>query len=763
MGMFSGKKRTTVTGIHQRLLEDSNFTYSSKIAITQWIWENSGKLGVDLDGLDLSDYFIEASQKALPKRFNKIYRFASKPDKYYYGLPVSHLTTDPEDQLLQESTAYLNQKHDTQISIYSYELGARDFYTEAWIKLVNDYGYDSKTNELTTLSKEYKYKCYLQDAYLTLSENTLEEYQDIGFNSPTIPFNYGKYFDREQDISREQSSYAKGEKDTLTIIFGIEKFYLPEPDVNSIGNSGYVDYLTEVEVKELSIDLSYINPELKERDNILPDNDWVYITYTVNDVYYWFAYEYMSGGIESIDKALKSKESFGEYYPRLYIRLNQKDIEDYDNKSKEKKDVRKILKKLDLRLSDVTKQLHQSVGDAYHNVRGLYLFMGARVNDAKQDKVIAEYCFNYFKRLHEVVGDDKGAVQVIQDKASSQTLKYEQMVHSNHVGKVAEVGDYILQIDVSTHKTKRGLLRRKEYHKSYVHRFIHQIDETSYEQIHVYNLAQSTWISGYDFTKLGYDEELVIPIDRSIINHLTPKERELFFYKSFHIAMLHVLVTKSKWYQRGAFKVLLAVIAVSITIASSGAGTTFLSMIKTATTNAIKAITSSYIVDKVTREAVKHGLNPKLAGLISFAVSLASVTVSVGMDFSKVLTAPNIMRAVNKSFNIYNKMISADYTNTMKQFQDLNTLTNQRNQLVSDRQKLLTTKVFNPTQELLKSNFTPTVNLYETVEMFYDRHYGFNVVKASHGLIEHFVLNSLANKQLQQYNPEDVENILLIE
>lgn len=749
MGIFSSKKKTTITGIHQRMLSDDNFTYSSQMAVTHWMWENSGKAGVDLTGKDLSDYLIEASQQSLPRKFDKLYRWASKPDKYHFGLPKSSLTQEPQNQILTACINHLSYSHGGKIQVYQFKLGDRDFYIEAWHKLVEHYGYDTSTNELTKLSEKHGYPCYLKDGYLALSQLTKDEYKNVGFDNQAIPFNYGKYFDREENISREQTAPITAISDHMVITYGFEMDVLPEANWGNLEEAQYVEYTKEHVTKTIQIDLSYVNPEYKDGDEIQQDNDWIYITYLFNDDYYWFRYEYLSGGIASIDNALTATEAIGEYYPRLYIRLNQSDIMDWHKDTPDKKDTVAIFDKLNLDLTEITKQMHQSVGGEYGNVRGLYVFMGVQVNASKNQSALAEYCFNYFKKLYDLSGG-KGLLQTIQDKQSSQVLSYHRMTLLEHDGVIS-----------NEHRP----LRKNEYclhTKPNTHIFYHQITSDKYIALCVIGLNQTTYLSGYGFNKGGDDGELVIPIDRSIIKHLTNKERELLFHKSLHVAMIHVRVTKTKWYQRKGFKVLLSVIGVAIGIFTGGTGMPLIQLIKTATLSAIKAIAISYAVNALVSVAVKLGLNPKIAGVIAFVASISLTGMANGFDFSKVLTAPNIMKALNQSFNFYEKMLQVQYQDTLNQMKQLDNKMANQNELLKEKQKLLDTKVFNPTQEMLRSNYTPTVNLFETPDMFYDRHYNYNVVAVSHGLITNFVQGSLKNKQPYQPKQQDIEDVLII-
>lgn len=748
MGLFSGKRRETITGIQQRMTSDDDFKYSSQIAVAHWIWDSKSKR-------DLSEYLIEGSQSSLPRRFDKLYRYAKKEGKYHYGLPTSHLSQEPENQILDATTNHLKNYHGGEIQVFHFAIGDKDFYMEAWHKLVTQLGYDTKTNELTVLSQEVGYPCYLYDGYLVLTENTQKEYSEIGFRNKGLPFNYGKYFEREESIITIQTPHITGNTDHMIITYGYD-------DTSGVKQA----------TKE--IDLSMVNPELQEGDVIPLENDWVYMTYIYDDGYYWFRYEYGSGDIVEIDNALTASEGFGEYYPRLYVRLNQSNLYSWHKDNKARKDTIKMFKKLDLDLKEITDGLYNSIGSEYWDTRGIYLFMGVQVNASIKEPAIAEYCFNYFKRLFDIskkvdvyktiqetdntgrvvnkqVLDDTiqrcmGGVQTIQDKASTQTLHYGFIDITEHTGVITDVGKF------------SSKPRENNYHI-----FIHQKSEDTYIKVAVQGLHQRTYLSGYGFVKWADDADLVIPIDRSIIHHLTGRERELLFHKSFHVCILHVKVTKTKWYQRGAFKVLLAVIAVAITIATKGAGTPLAQMIKSAAISALKAVAVSYAVNALVKVAVKLGLSPKLAGVVAFVASLALTAGVSGFDFSKVLTAPNIMKALNQFFKFYEKMLQNQYLDTINQMRRLQDTVKDRNELLKEKQKLLNTKVFNPSQELLRSNYTPTVNLFETPDMFYDRHYNYDVVAVSYGLITDFVSGSLANKQLYYPPQEDIEDVLIIE
>ena len=233
------------------------------------------------------------------------------------------------------------------------------------------------------------------------------------------------------------------------------------------------------------------------------------------------------------------------------------------------------------------------------------------------------------------------------------------------------------------------------------------------------------------------------------------------------INLLHVKVTKKKWYQTAIFQAIIFVIGVVISVMTSGAATSGYMAIAKATVVAIaKGIALTLAVQVAIKIAVKLDLAPEIVAAIAMIVSIVAMAYGGGgnSDFSKVLTAPNIMKALNTSFEWYQKMLVVQITDIQKQMQSVSLEYLNKAERLKETQKLLDTKVFELSHELLRSNYTPTVNLFDTVEMFYSRHNNFNVVEASHGLITDFVDGSLTlRKGLYQPISESIDDVLLIQ
>ena len=232
------------------------------------------------------------------------------------------------------------------------------------------------------------------------------------------------------------------------------------------------------------------------------------------------------------------------------------------------------------------------------------------------------------------------------------------------------------------------------------------------------------------------------------------------------INLLHVKVVKKKWYQTAIFQAVLFVVGVVITVMTSGAAANgVLAVAKAIAVAVVKGAILTLAVQVAIKLAVKAGLSPTHVAIIAFvATIIAGAYGNSGFDFSKILTAPNMMQALNASFGYYQKMLAVQIQDIQKQMNDIFLEYQDKAQRLKETQKLLDTKVFEIHHELLRSSYTPQVNLFETVEMFYSRHNSYNVIEMSHGLITNYVDGSLNQKKGLYYSEtQNVEDVLLIQ
>jgi hypothetical protein len=153
MGWFSSKKKTTAYIATQSMLEDSDFKSSREYAMQDYLFSNNKP--------DLTETLIKYQNNSTPRKFKRVLSFAKAPDGYIFGLPTTSKLIDKKKSLTDLLVAYLSTQEGSAVSILYSVIGDKDFNHYAWLKLVNTYGYNGKTNELTVLSAQKGTPCYL--------------------------------------------------------------------------------------------------------------------------------------------------------------------------------------------------------------------------------------------------------------------------------------------------------------------------------------------------------------------------------------------------------------------------------------------------------------------------------------------------------------------------------------------------------------------------------------------------------------------------
>lgn len=878
MGRLFGSKRVdTPYSIAQRMLEDKDFKYSSDYAMQTWIFANDS-LDMSFGKKSLADYLIEARQNNLPHKFDKAYRYASKPERYTIGLPTSSISKDPKKSILNALERYLANKYTTDVTMQYAIIGDKNFYHMAWQRLIDKYGYSGLNNELKILSAQHNTPCYLLKGQLTLTERTLKAFTDL--SQYGLSTDYGKCFDREQDTSRSQKDILQGDTDKFEFTYAyaepIFDITNPEPVViNRFTDNrviGYAEYNSTVEIyktgillhtlqatdtgyftqvfadtpegeyvfvckdkinnisigvtqtypftnpnpvtkgskptgtqkiiqQEVTIDLSDINPVLNEGDKLPKSYDTIQACYLVDKEYKWFTYDYLSGLKPDIDSSLTFDDDVGEYYPRFYTRINQQNVVEYAKDDTKKKQIAKLYKSAGMDLADITKKVHEGIGDNVWDSRFVFIHLCAAINKQKDDIVVAEYLYRYFQRLFEkcdviipepittitkdIFGhkiatttqppvdpnNKKGLLQDIADGTYAQTLVFDGIRQYRQIGKATfstgkelSKGQYVIKVaEVVTRPDRFFPIKHTE------HQIYYQIEDNTYSIIRIKQLALHNRFWGHTVTASGNDENLVIPLDRLLVKDLHYKERELLFNKCLHVQVSLIKTTKVKWYQRKIFKVFMAIVAIGLAFVFPPAGATLGSTLVAAATNVAIAMAISLAINLVLKVAVDLGLNEEVAGIIALITGLVIASYTGQFDFA--MTAQNIMYAVNTTFQIANKVMAIELQQIQQEMENFAQYAKTAQEKLSKAQELLGTGVMPLGLDLLTSPITSSlyINLGETAQEFYTRTTLVDVRELTQNIASDYVkittqLPSFRTlmKKLQQQQQASVQEVLLI-
>ncbi|MFB6349633.1 hypothetical protein ACFBZI_09385 [Moraxella sp. ZJ142] len=273
----------------------------------------------------------------------------------------------------------------------------------------------------------------------------------------------------------------------------------------------------------------------------------------------------------------------------------------------------------------------------------------------------------------------------------------------------------------------------------------------------------------YNGNKSGYDaqgiENAWLPVIRPLLNYLTPAERDDLIRRSMRLHWYTEAWAKvpRKWYKKSiqVSAIVGAAISALITWGQDGGS------LSAAFISAGKALLIGLAVDKLVDIAVKVGIiSPRLATIVKIVISLVTASKGAGWDFSKILTAPNIMKVVNGAFDYYSKKQAHEVQQLHKQLQENQADYDSKVKYLKDKQALLETGVAKDAHLYLNMpSYKPQINLFETPEMMYARHNNFNVIGISHGLISHLSDGLYTKRQpIQEVRDitQEVEDVLLI-
>ena len=778
MGLGTTKKKLVAYTAIQRLIADDDITTSSKIGLLKYQAATSESTRISLKDKSLAEYLRESAKDALPARYRKAYNYANT-GQYAYGLP----TADSIDIQSTDINAVIKDYIETSLSrtvtmVYA-NIGDANYYHFLWHKLINNYGYNPTTNELTTFSSSVGFPCYLNTAKLFFGYYTVNAYetgqalsqqgfstesgacltrsQDLGRTFVGIDVNTGvddayveasyKYIEIVPDTTPPPQPIVNtlstttingyGEKDsTLDIYVNSVLLTTITADANGYFNHTFSPAIVNADVvgivvKDAALNTSsvldtvvpYTNPSpatvgsdatvtevehtvsftfdfldyissakpvipaepedtptvVTGDDSYAPDYDFIQACYTYTELGVthigYLTYAYGSNTNAALEDLFNVGTAFGEFYPRLYIRLNnQKLTETLSTTSSEYKSSKRLGKLLGMGWQEVSDSLHKSLTDSGQDpseVSQMFIGLAAPMNTS--DVAIIEYLYKYWNRVYDelttlspkaiytAINGKVGTTYAIKDNVYTHFIGFDVVSKHTVTGSIGVVGSFNTTyvnayIDSTNNYTQgTGVEGYTENSRVYVpnhHIYRFQTNSTSYVEIRVYSARSVHSFSGTSTTAVGTDENLVIPIDKSLINTLTQKEKEILFNKSFYVFVNIAKIIKIKWYARGAFKIVLTVIAVAIAVFSVGSGAPLSAYLIAI----VEAVAISLAIKLVIKLLVKLGVSVQLATALAIIAAIATgYSAYTGNDVIG-LNAIQLLQATSYAFELSAKI-----------------------------------------------------------------------------------------------------------
>lgn len=507
-------------------------------------------------------------------------------------------------------------------------------------------------------------------------------------------------------------------------------------------------------------------------DAFVQDYDYIQACYTyvvgaVTHIAY-LTYEHGSGTEPDLDDLFTLTTSTGEFYPRLYARLNSQSLPTtLSPTSDEYKSSRTLAKLMGIDWVDWSATLHSSIDDIA-DVSQIFLTIAAPMNTS--DPVIIEYQYRYWSKIFDELtttvttgtlagtGAKIGKVMGIADTQYTNSIVFSAVNITTVIGTIGDVGTYnseyvnATRAYVTTHyapSTGRGtysLGGSPVLPAHHVYRY--QDTLTTYKEVQVFGATSIHNFSGMWTTSVGTEENLIIPIDKTALPNLTSKEREILFGKCFYLVINLTKVIKTKWYERGVFKAVMVVVAIAITVFTGGlAGGVGAFLINLATNIAIAALINIIITALVRTGAVSG----KFAAALAAAAFIASALSGYADVNLLNLTAIQLLTVSCIAFQMSTKASQFDMEHLQRESSAFSLEVQQKEASLRQAKELLGDPIIPMELELLLSGSRSKVfvTLGESPEDYMAKG-SMNVIDTLQGFVSNYVEIMMQPPSLQQ-------------
>jgi len=760
--MGSKTYRSSVT---QRLLDDENYSSSADYGMQKYIAERKLNLRPSMDSKSLGECVTGIRSTSMPVKWKQAYNRALDTDNYIFGVPRSSISTTSLTDTKAALTTYLETVEGQAVSVLYNSLNDKNPYHFGWKALYDDYLYSGKTNEIKKLSVRMGTPCYLLSSQMILTQESIDESTRMGTTEQYgLAMSYGYTPDRAVDPNREQPDIEIGDADKLIITY-----------VYSLNN--------QLETGTETISLDDVFPVVLESTVDAPEEvEYMQAMYKVGDTYKLFTYEYMSGGIEEIDKATGYEEEFGHYYPRLYTRIDSEDVVERADDDTRKVHTENMMNLLGLDLDSITEQIEESIEDIDSSYKYIFMHLSISVNKDQDDQVNAEYLYNYFNTLYDksddvavadrvapVLSNEKSRMtQTITDSEYTQVLSYTKAgksvrtgVTTNNDGADLAKGEFCV---------KYGIVRTNKGNSVFgsttsKHIFVYQIGDNQYIELTLHDLRIKQIYQNNTVTAIDYDENLTVPLDITVVEQSQFNRRELLLNRAMQITVSTKKVIKEKWYESTIFKVVMAVISIGMNLIVPGSGLTLTALMEAVVVTVLTGLAIKVIINIAVEIAVAVGLSPELTAVITL-ILVAAGAMSGKIDFSKILDAKNLMEATNQAFNMYARVTAERIKLVQEKMQEFDEYAESEWDRLSEAQEMLNTGVVPLTlEQLLTPISTVNINLGETAEDFYTRSTFVDVYDLSYNSVDYFLAAAkdipLQYKTINSRPNEPIEELLI--
>lgn len=560
-GLLSDKKVTTVGTTVTRVIEDDMVPNSIRTGVTTAILK---------DG-EIVEHILEEMVNCIGLKADRMYEYAK--DNYVHGLPSGQYLSSKQG--LDLVKAALDSLEGTNTEILYSNYGPANSMHMGWMKIVQQYGYDFDTNELTSLSTVKGFPVYLENMIIVIPSSmvssingfALEQWGDSpkGGYTPARPLVSLKGLDIASPVFTDNTATE-------------DYIRLKYMWVSVATVAGKEVRTTHKEYIDLPID------DYTDKDKFF------HVRYKVGTQLKHWMYKEGTGTFPELDTLYSLEpDTNGQFFPFAYFRFN-KLPPNMDETSEEFKTTEKMVRYMGIDYTTMVNKINENpdIGQVEQAI------LSMTVPAVSTNQAECRYLFDFFKGLYvqsqsslvtpgivegiNLLNTDiskEKVTMVIQDKKFKLLLNSGGLIKRRAAGFIGPVGTYKSEYvsgiqSVQFTDLDTDVTTTEEFPTTY-HRYRKQITPNVYEEIRVPGLAVTYYIKGeHTVTADEEDPILLIPIDRSISDLYSVPVKEELYARSMHIIFNSYVVQTIKWYQTGAFKYVMIIVAIVLTVLSKG-------------------------------------------------------------------------------------------------------------------------------------------------------------------------------------------------
>ena len=752
MGIFSSKKKHFVDTQVARVVEDEFIPNAAQDALFKSIFSEVG-LTTAIKNEALNGGF---------RNFNKMYRFAEK-DRYAYGLPNAAIVGSSDGFPLAQQQ--IETEVGAPVDLEYLHFRPLNNIHQGWKHITDNLGYDYTNNQITGLSTEKGSEVYLEKLVAVHSTEVgrgievtgLGSFQSSSFSgfSPETPATALKALVAQQEIR-----YGAAENESVEI------HYIWIQD-------------DEIVRESVVLDLSSF-----DTDREFYQAKYTYVESTVTKTGYW-TYDTVTGSNNQLNGVYaKEYTDPGTYFPIVPFRSEGQNMADPSlHETEEYLSTVKLLEYINIDYQEFSDAMHEDPDIG--NVDQAVMMMGVPINAEHQTDI--EYLFRYFKgiidqlppeatrinydeppnleseRFGFTAAPDQSYALQISDADFRTTLSFDKVRSRLRAGDVAGVGEFTNTL--ANQDITSGPVRNDDITDgidNLTQRVLqHQLMPGVYEEIIVHNINIR-----YDITSElgteggGNDDVTLIPIDYEVANQMPVLARQEIYYRSLHLVFNSHVIQTVKWYQRGAFKILLTVAALIVTLLTYGV--TWKSFVAalanaTASTAAAAAFLKFVLVEYIKSYVVQFAFTELIEEIgiesaLWLAIAAATVGVYKAFDAGKIVQgslADNLITASNGLVTGAQNVLRQEFSKYQADLEAFELYKDEQIEELEEIQKLLNTNAFLDPFTFIGRQ--PMVLFGENPDAYFNRtvHSG-NVGMVSINIIQNFVENSLTLPRMHE-------------